>query len=27
VWDVGEEEAFVARFKARYEEPLREIFE
>ncbi len=27
VWDVGEEEAFVARFKARYEKPLREIFE
>lgn len=27
VWDVGEEEAFVARFKARYEQPLREIFE
>ncbi len=27
VWDVGEEAAFVARFKARYEKPLREIFE
>lgn len=28
VWDVGEnEEAFVARYKARYETPLREIFE
>jgi len=27
VWDVGDEEAFVARFKARYEKPLREIFE
>lgn len=27
VWDVRDEEAFVARFKARYEEPLREIFE
>ncbi|WP_437905689.1 Na+/H+ antiporter subunit E [Sorangium sp. So ce327] len=27
VWDVGDEGAFVARFKARYEEPLREIFE
>lgn len=27
VWDVGEEDAFVARFKARYEAPLREIFE
>ena len=27
VWDVGEEAAFVARFKARYETPLREIFE
>jgi len=28
VWDVhGDEAAFVARFKARYEQPLREIFE
>jgi multicomponent K+:H+ antiporter subunit E len=27
VWDVGEEQAFVDRFKARYETPLREIFE
>jgi len=27
VWDVGDEVAFVARFKARYEAPLREIFE
>lgn len=27
VWDVDEEEAFIARFKARYEKPLREIFE
>lgn len=27
VWNVTEEEAFVARFKARYEQPLREIFE
>jgi multicomponent K+:H+ antiporter subunit E len=27
VWDVGEEQAFVTRFKARYEAPLREIFE
>jgi multicomponent K+:H+ antiporter subunit E len=27
VWDVGEEGAFVAHFKARYEQPLREIFE
>lgn len=28
VWDVrGEDDAFVARFKARYEQPLREIFE
>lgn len=27
VWDVGEEAAFVARFKARYEKPLKEIFE
>jgi multicomponent K+:H+ antiporter subunit E len=27
VWDVDEVDAFVARFKARYEAPLREIFE
>lgn len=27
VWDVGEESSFIARFKARYEQPLREIFE
>ncbi len=27
VWDVDEVGAFVARFKARYEVPLREIFE
>jgi multicomponent K+:H+ antiporter subunit E len=27
VWNVGDEAAFVARFKARYEKPLREIFE
>jgi multicomponent K+:H+ antiporter subunit E len=28
VWDVDvEEAAFIARFKARYEQPLREIFE
>ena len=27
VWDVGEEQAFVAYFKERYEKPLREIFE
>lgn len=27
VWDIDEEDAFVARFKARYEKPLREIFE
>lgn len=27
VWDVGEESSFVARYKARYEAPLREIFE
>ena len=27
VWDVADEEAFVARFKSRYETPLREIFE
>ncbi len=26
-WDVGEESAFIAHFKARYEAPLREIFE
>ena len=27
VWDVVDESAFIARFKARYEKPLREIFE
>lgn len=27
VWNVDEEDAFVGRFKARYEKPLREIFE
>jgi multicomponent K+:H+ antiporter subunit E len=27
VWNVDEERAFVARFKDRYERPLREIFE
>lgn len=28
VWDVGDdEEAFIAHYKARYEAPLREIFE
>lgn len=27
VWDLGDEGAFVTRFKARYEKPLREIFE
>lgn len=27
VWHVGEEEAFVAHFKSRYEKPLKEIFE
>lgn len=27
VWNLTEEEAFVARFKARYERPLMEIFE
>ena len=27
VWDVDEVDAFVARYKARYEKPLREIFE
>ncbi len=27
VWDVADVDAFVARYKARYEKPLREIFE
>jgi len=27
VWDVDEDAAFVARYKDRYEKPLREIFE
>lgn len=27
VWNVEEESAFIARFKGRYEKPLREIFE
>jgi multicomponent K+:H+ antiporter subunit E len=27
VWNVDREDAFVARFKERYEKPLREIFE
>jgi len=27
VWSVHDEPAFIARFKARYETPLREIFE
>lgn len=27
VWHAPDEEGFVARFKARYEQPLREIFE
>ena len=27
VWNVRDEPAFVARFKARYEKPLIEIFE
>jgi multicomponent K+:H+ antiporter subunit E len=27
VWDVSEEDSFIERFKARYEKPLREIFE
>ncbi|HKP57783.1 MAG TPA: Na+/H+ antiporter subunit E [Polyangiales bacterium] len=27
VWDMGDADTFVARFKARYEKPLREIFE
>lgn len=27
VWDLGDEAEFITRFKARYERPLREIFE
>lgn len=27
VWDVDDESTFIARFKKRYEQPLREIFE
>ncbi len=27
VWDVSDEREFVSRFKTRYEQPLREIFE
>ena len=27
VWDAPDQAAFVARFKRRYEQPLREIFE
>ena len=27
VWNVDEESAFITRFKARYEKPLKEIFE
>jgi multicomponent K+:H+ antiporter subunit E len=27
VWDVTEDEAFIRRYKARYEQPLQEIFE
>ena len=27
VWDVDDEGAFIAHYKARYEKPLREIFE
>ncbi len=27
VWDAPDEQAFIHRFKARYEQPLREIFE
>lgn len=27
VWDVHDEQAFIERFKARYERPLQEIFE
>jgi multicomponent K+:H+ antiporter subunit E len=27
VWEVEDESAFITRFKARYEKPLREIFE
>lgn len=26
-WNVGDEQAFVARYKRRYEQPLQEIFE
>jgi multicomponent K+:H+ antiporter subunit E len=27
VWDITDQDVFIARFKARYEQPLREIFE
>jgi len=27
VWNVGEKDSFVSRYKARYESPLRDIFE
>lgn len=27
VWDVEDHDAFIARYKSRYEQPLREIFE
>ena len=27
VWDVADENVFIAHYKARYEQPLREIFE
>jgi multicomponent K+:H+ antiporter subunit E len=27
VWNVDDKDAFVARYKARYETPIREIFE
>jgi multicomponent K+:H+ antiporter subunit E len=27
VWDVDNEDAFIAHYKARYEQPLREIFQ
>ena len=27
VWDVADESVFIAHYKARYEQPLREIFE
>jgi multicomponent K+:H+ antiporter subunit E len=27
VWDVDDKDAFIARYKSRYEKPIREIFE